>query len=312
MTKTEYRCMDGENPHQKAKLIIDERVPACSIFAAEILGGPELSYNDLVDCDSALALMREFKDEQGAVNLMFHHGNPCGLTVNPDTEKGFCHVLEVSDDTSIIEGIYVCSKTVTESMANHIVKNCYLHAVIARDFEESAVKLLKTHEQLTICKLNSMFEDIPDCAKEVRQLIGGKLVQDYNTALINKIEFITSRHASEEEMKQLLIAWKVVKHTKTNAIVLVKDNATVAIAPGLNNRIWSVKHALERAKDSAEGSVMASDAIIPLCESVEIAGKAGITAIIEPGGWFKENENIAVAEQYGIAMVTTGVNQFKH
>ncbi len=312
MIKTKYLYLTGENPHQSAELIIDEQVPKCSIFASEALGGPELNYNDLIDCDSALGLMREFRDEQDVINLMFHHGNPCGLSVDSDAEKGFYHVLEVSDGTSIIEGIYVTSGIITEKMANHIVNHLYLHVVIARGYEGESVEILKSHEQLTILKLETMFEDIPKASKEMKQLIGGKLIQDYNNALVNKIEYITSRQATEEELKQLLIAWKVVKHTKTNAIVLVKENATVGIAPGLNNRIWSVQHAIERAGEKAAGSVLASDAIIPLCESVEIAGKAQIRAIIEPGGWYKEDENIEVANKYDIAMVTTGVNQFKH
>lgn len=312
MRKMKYYYLAGENPHQKAELIIDENVPECSVFASEFLSGPKLNYNDLVDCDSALGLMREFKDEKDFVNLMFHHGNPCGLTVNADNERGFYHVLRVSDPTSIIEGIYVSSGTVTEKMAEKIVDQCYLHAVIARNYDEKSVEILKKHEQLTVMKLETMFADIPDSQKEVKQLIGGKLIQDYNNELIREAKCITRRQAGDEELKQLMIAWKVVKHTKTNAIVLVKENATVGIAPGLNNRIWSVKHAIERAGLSADGAVMASDAIIPLCESVKIAGEAKITAIIEPGGWFKEDENINAANRCNMAIVTTGVNQFKH
>lgn len=137
-------------------------------------------------------------------------------------------------------------------------------------------------------------------------------MQESNELLINHVEVISKAKPDNDCMTQLMLAWRVVKHTKTNAIVLVKDNSTVGIGPGLNNRVWSTEQAIARAGEKARGSVLASDAIIPLCESIEIAGKAGIVAIIEPGGWFKENDNIAVADHYGIAMVTTGVNQFKH
>lgn len=304
--------MEGENPHQKAELIIDENVPKCSLFASSLLAGPWLNYNDLIDCDSALALMREFKEESNVVNLMYHHANPCGLTCNPCVEKGFMHMLKITDSTSIIEGMFITSGCITKKIAEYIVEHLYLHAIIAREYEKGTVEILKQHKQLSILELKSMFEDIPSAAKEIKQLMGGTLIQDYNTMLFDNLKFITSRHATKEELEQLLIAWKVVKHTKTNAIVLVKDKTTVGIAPGLNNRIWSVNHAIERAGSLAKGSVLASDAIIPLCESIEIAAKAQITAIIEPGGWYKEDENIEVANKYNIAMVTTGINQFKH
>lgn len=305
------RALVGENPHQSATLYEAAEVPACSIIKAQRIAGDELNFNDLIDSDAALALIREFPKEEGAVAVFFHHGNPCAVAVDNGAEAAYCRALENCDPTSIIEGILVLNDVLDASIAQRI-NELYLHVVIAEDVTNEAKELLAKQSQLTIYKHPDMLVPVFPNQSEYKAIVGGLLVQDSNELLIDHVETITKAKPSKDCMTQLMLAWRVVKHTKTNAIVLVKDNSTVGIGPGLNNRIWSTEQAIARAGEKARGSVLASDAIIPLCDSVEIAGKAGIIAIIEPGGWFKENENIAVADRYGITMVTTGFNQFKH
>ena len=305
------RDLIGENPHQKAELYLDDKLPKSSLFSAEVIFGRELSYNDIIDSDAALSLIREFKDDKDIISVMFHHGNPCGLAKGKDHSETFDKVVEISDPTSIIEGIYISNAMLTPEVAKKI-SNLFLNVVIVNGVEEAAIGLLKDQHQLTIINHPNMFDNEEKEYKEVKRLNGGYLYQDYNSELIKEINCITIDKVSEYDLEQLIIAWKVAKHTKTNAIVLVRDSCTVGIGPGLNNRIWSTMQAIERAGSLADGSYMASDAIIPLPESIELAGNAGVKAIIEPGGWYKERENIVVAEKYHIAMVTTGINQFKH
>lgn len=307
----QIRVLTGENPHQSATLYEAAEVPACSIIKAQRVAGGELSFNDLVDSDAALALIREFPKEEGSVAVFFHHGNPCAVAVDNGAEAAYCRALENCDPTSIIEGILVINDVVDAPVARRI-KELYLHVVIAENVTDEAKDILAEQSQLTIYKHPDMLAPAFPNQREYKAIVGGLLVQDSNERLIDHVEAISKVKPDKDCMTQLMLAWRVVKHTKTNAIVLVKDNSTVGIGPGLNNRVWSTEQAIARAGEKARGSVLASDAIIPLCESIEIAGKAGIVAIIEPGGWFKENENIAVANHYGIAMVTTGVNQFKH
>lgn len=304
------RELVGENPHQKATLYENEDVPACSLLRAEKVYGRDLSFNDTVDTDGALALIREFKKEEGVTVVTYHHGNPCGVAIGKNSYEAFTKAIKASDATSLIEGIVVVNDVVDVDIAKEIA-NMYLDVLVCINITNEALEILNKFEQLTIFKHPNML-NIPTAQKEVKTIMGGCLVQDYNDAVYEELNTISTRKASEEEMKQMLLAYRVVKHVKTNAIVLAKDDATTGIGPSLNNRIWSTMQAIERAGENAKGSVLASDAIIPLCESVEIAGKAGVTAIIQPGGWFKENENLEVSERYNMAMITTGINQFKH
>lgn len=305
------RSLLGENPHQNACLYAAESVPACSLLKAQLVQGEPLSFNNIVDTDGALALIREFPKEEGVTAVLYHHGNPCAVAVGERAETAFLQAKENCDATSVIEGILVLNGTVNKALAERI-HEMYLHVLVCMEIEEEALRILADHTQLTVFRHPNMMEPVPSSSVEVKSILGGLLVQDYNLGVAEKYETITGQEPDEDTMHQLKIAWRVVKHTKTNAMLLVRDNGTVGIGPGLNNRIWSVEEALRRAGERARGSVLASDAIIPLCESVTLAGEAGVTAIIEPGGWYKEDENIAQAEKYGITMVTTGINQFKH
>ena len=225
--------------------------------------------------------------------------------------EALTNAIDHSDPTSIIEGIYVTNGIIDETEAA-LLNRLFLHVVIASDVTSQAGRILRDQQQLTLLSHPHLMEKPASLGKEIRQLVGGYLIQTRNDQLFIKLKSTTSRTPSEAEIQQLLIAWKVVKHTKTNAIVLVKGKTTVGIGPGLNNRVWSTQQAIERAGNHAKGSVMASDAILPLPESITLAGEAGVTAIIEPGGWYKESENIKEAEKYGIAILTTGINQFCH
>lgn len=305
------QTLQGENSHQQATLYKSKEVPKCSLFNAETICGPSLSFNDIVNTDAALALIREFPKEEGVTAVLYHHGNPCGVAVADNSKAAIMKAIEVSDVTSIIEGVLVTNDVIDLPLAV-CINDLILSVVVAQDFTKEAINLLQDKQHLTVLKHPQMMEPLPPSTQEIQTIVGGGLVQDYNIALIEKLVTVTSREATEQELKQLMLAWKVVKHTKSNAIVLVRDNATVGIGPGANNRIWSTQQAVIRAGAKAKGSVLASDSIIPLCESVRIAGQAGVTAIVEPGGWYKEDENVQVAEKYNMAIITTGVNHFKH
>lgn len=306
-----FRTLQGENPHQKAWLYVNDSMPSGSIFKAERLQGEELSFNDIVDTDGALALMREFSKEEGTVALFYHHGNPCALAIADEAEKAFLQAKENCDTTSVIEGILIINDTVDDSLAVHI-SEMYLHVLVCTDITKEAMDLLRGQDQLTVYRHVDMLAPAPADSVEAKCILGGVLVQECNLAVADKYETITGSEPDEQILKQLKIAWRVAKHTKTNAIVLVKDNGTIGIGPGLNNRIWSMQEAIRRAGEKVKGSVMSSDAIIPLPETIAIAGKAGVKAIIEPGGWFKEDENIAEAKKHDMTIVVTGINQFKH
>lgn len=305
------RTLPGENPHQSAWLYISQTPPVGSLLLAERLQGGELSFNDMVDTDGALALMREFTKEEGVTVLFYHHGNPCSLAIAQEGEQAFLRAKDNCDMTSVIEGILIVNDRVDEKLAVHIGQ-LYLHVLVCTDITEEALTLLGEQSQLTILRHPGMMEPASGDEVETKCILGGVLVQQSNLSLAEGYETITGKEPDETVLQQLKIAWRVVKHTKTNAIVLVKDNGTVGIGPGLNNRIWSVEEAIRRAGEKARGSVLASDAIIPLSEAVLMAGEAGVKAIVEPGGWYAEDKNILEAEKYGMTMVVTGVNQFKH
>ncbi|WP_314001446.1 bifunctional phosphoribosylaminoimidazolecarboxamide formyltransferase/IMP cyclohydrolase [uncultured Paenibacillus sp.] len=300
----------GENPHQKAAFYTKPLAGAGSITTAEQLHGKELSYNNINDANAALAIVKEF-DEPAVVAVK--HMNPCGVGIGADVHEAYQKAY-AADPTSIFGGIVAANRAIGVETAE-LLNDIFLEIVIAPDFTPAALEVLTKKKNIRLLKLGELA-----AAKErkpewlITSVEGGMLVQesDVHTLSDADLKVVTERQPTAEELKQLLFAWKVVKHVKSNAILLASDNMTVGVGAGQMNRVGAARIAIEQAGGKARGAVLASDAFFPMGDTLELAAKAGITAVIQPGGSIKDEESIAVANANGIAMVMTGVRHFKH
>jgi len=303
----------GENPHQAAAVYIEGRPRAGSLAAAEQLNGKELSHNNYLDFDSALSLIAEFTEPCCAV---IKHRNACGCAAGSSLGK----VIEaaiMADSLSAFGGIVAINHTVDDSAAAVIMKVLKevrkFDGIAAPDYSGNALAMLKEKKNMMILKMGPLTGHPPHHVT-VRSIGGGLLAQEPDTRAIRRDELrvVTKRDPGPEEMNELLFAWRIAKHIVSNAIVLAKNRCTVGIGSGQVNRVGSVIIAARQAGSRAKGSVMASDAFFPYPDGVEEAGKAGVTAAIQPGGSVKDTEVIKAADAAGMAMVLTGIRHFKH
>ncbi|UJW56785.1 bifunctional phosphoribosylaminoimidazolecarboxamide formyltransferase/IMP cyclohydrolase [Bacillus sp. A116_S68] len=297
----------GENPHQQAAFYERPLGNPVSIARAEQLHGKELSYNNINDADAALAVIRDFN---GPAVAAIKHMNPCGVGIGSSIFDAYTKAYE-ADPTSIFGGIIACNREVDEETALKM-KEIFLEIIIAPSFSKAALAVLTEKKNLRLLTVD-LSSDQP-IEQRMTTVSGGALMQETDTLSYEDVEVTipTKRKPSDNELEQIKLAWKVVKHVKSNAIVLAKDDMTIGVGAGQMNRVGAAKIALEQAGDKAEGSVMASDAFFPMSDTVEAAGQAGIKAIIQPGGSKRDQESIDMADKYGIAMVFTGVRHFKH
>ncbi|WP_080145773.1 bifunctional phosphoribosylaminoimidazolecarboxamide formyltransferase/IMP cyclohydrolase [Marinilactibacillus piezotolerans] len=298
----------GENSHQSAVFYEDPMAGPFSIAKAEQLHGKALSYNNIKDADAAIRMAREF-DEPAAVAVK--HMNPCGIGIGDTIEEAFDRAYE-ADSISIFGGIVVLNREVTLELAEKLHK-IFLEIVIAPAFTEAAFEKLSSKKNIRLLKLD--FSEAASAGKEFVSVLGGLLIQDQDwIAETDKPEWkvVTETEPTPEQLKALELNWKVVKHVKSNAIVVGNTNRTLGIGAGQMNRVGAVKIAIEQAGELAEGAVLASDAFFPMNDSVEYAAKHGIKAIIQPGGSIKDQDSIDKANEYGIAMVTTATRHFRH
>lgn len=296
----------GENSHQEATFYEEPLAVNYSIAQAEQLHGKALSYNNIKDADAAIRIARDF-DEPVAVALK--HMNPCGVGVGQDVEQAFDRAYE-ADPVSIFGGIVVVNGEVTKALAEKLHK-IFLEIVIAPSFSEEALAVLTKKKNIRLLELD--FSDAKTGGKEIVSVLGGALRQDQD--LIEEAPewtVPTETEPTDEQWKALAFNWNVVKHVKSNAIVVGNDKRTLGIGAGQMNRVGAVKIAIEEAGEFAEGAVLASDAFFPMDDSVEYAAKHGIKAIIQPGGSIKDQDSIDKANEYGIAMVMTGTRHFRH
>jgi phosphoribosylaminoimidazolecarboxamide formyltransferase / IMP cyclohydrolase len=297
----------GENPHQKAAFY---RKPLGSKFAiahAEQLHGKELSYNNINDADAALQIIKEFS-EPAAVAVK--HMNPCGVGTGESVFNAFEKAFE-ADPVSIFGGIIALNREV-DLMTARKLQEIFLEIIIAPSFSTDALEILQAKKNLRLLTVPFENQNAPE--KKIVSVQGGLLLQeeDYYTLDDAELRVVTKRQPTSEEWKALKLGWKVVKHVKSNAIVVSNDEMTIGIGAGQMNRVGSAKIALEQAGAKADGAAMASDAFFPMDDTVEAAAKAGITAIIQPGGSIRDEDSIKKADEYGMAMVFTGVRHFKH
>ena len=300
----------GENPHQRAAFYRKPLAGKGDLTTAEQLHGKELSYNNINDANAALAIVKEF-DEPAVVAVK--HMNPCGVGIGTTVAEAYRKAYE-SDPTSIFGGIVAANRTIDAETAG-MLSELFLEIVLAPDFTPEALDILTRKKNIRLLKLGEWSraaERKPEWL--VTSVAGGMLVQESDVLSVeaSELKVVTDRQPTEEELKQLLFGWKVVKHVKSNAIVLAKDNMTIGVGAGQMNRVGAARIAVEQAGDKARGAVLASDAFFPMGDTVELAAKAGITAIIQPGGSIRDEESIAAANANGIAMVFTGVRHFKH
>ena len=297
----------GENPHQSAAFYKNMH-PQCSLANATQLHGKELSYNNIQDGNAAIEILKDFEGQPAAVGVK--HMNPCGVGIGETIEAAWDKAYE-ADPVSIFGGIVALNAPVSVALAEKLSK-IFLEIIIAPAFEPEAFEILSKKKNIRLMTLDTTLE--PSAKYKVTNVMDGLLVQDMDTKQItaDDLRCVTNRKPTEEEIEQLLFAWKVVKHVKSNAIVLVKDNMTIGVGAGQMNRVGAAKIAIEEAGEKAKGSVMASDAFFPMPDTVEEAVKAGVTAIIQPGGSIKDQLSIDVCNEYGIAMVYTGIRHFKH
>lgn len=299
----------GENPHQKAHYYKEITPWSGSLSQAQQLHGKELSFNNINDTNGALEALKEFQEP--AV-VAVKHANPCGVGTGYDIYDAYVKAYE-ADPTSIFGGIVAANRAVDEMTAQEINK-IFIEIVIAPDFTEAALEILTQKPNIRLLKLPDILAQAPKDALDIKKTAGGLLIQEKDSILYDKDELkvVTNRIPTERERKDMEFAMKVVKHVKSNGIVIVKDGKTIGIGPGQVNRIWAVQNAIRQATGDLKGAVMASDAFFPFDDCVTAAADAGITAIIHPGGSKNDQLSIDKANELGIAMVLSGVRHFKH
>ncbi|MDX6305688.1 MAG: phosphoribosylaminoimidazolecarboxamide formyltransferase / cyclohydrolase [Blastocatellia bacterium] len=298
----------GENPHQKAALYFFDG-PAGDqggIALSELLNGKEMSFNNFVDADAAYQLVCDFDDLACAV---IKHTNPAGAALGASAEEAYRKAL-ACDPVSAFGGIVAFNRKVDEAAARAVTE-IFVEVLVAPDYEPEALQVLKSKKNLRV--LRTFKTETPE-ALEYKQISGGMLVQTRDTHRLQRddLKVVTKRAPTESETGDLLFAWTVCKHTKSNAIVYVRDRQTVGVGAGQMSRVDSVKIGAMRAQLPTTGSVLASDAFFPFRDGLDEAAKHGITAVIQPGGSVRDDEVIAAADEHGLAMVFTGIRHFKH
>lgn len=297
----------GENPHQSAALYVD--ATGSGIAHAELLHGTPLSYNNILDGDAALRSIREFT-QPGCV--VVKHTNPCGLALHPDQKEAYLRAFS-GDSVSAYGGIVGFNTTVTVA-ATEAMKGVFYEVMIAPDYEPAALEILSKRQKLRVLKVANFFTH--PSSFEVKTVSGGVLLQSPNPPIKDKDaegwQAVTDAKPTDKQQEDLLFAWKISKHIKSNAIVLVKDNTLVGMGAGQPNRLQSIHIALKIAGEKAKGAVLASDAFMPFPDNVELAVQGGIVAIVQPGGSIRDKESIEAANKANIPMLFTGSRNFLH
>jgi len=306
----------GENPHQKAAFYIEPGLQRPCLATAESLHGKELSFNNLLDLDSALNLAREFKEHAAVV---IKHNNPCGAAIGLTLEEAFRKAYE-GDPLSAYGGVLAFNREVDEATAYQITEpKRFIECIIAPEFSDAALDLITTRptwkKSVRLLRTGELTEDpARSHALDFRCVDGGFLVQgrDRIDNDFADIKIVTKRKPTDAEMEDLRFAWAVCRHVKSNAIVLAKDGMAVGVGAGQMSRVDSVHLSVRKAGDRSRGSVLASDAFFPFRDNIDEAAKAGVKAIVQPGGSMRDQDSIDACDEHGMAMVLTGVRHFRH
>lgn len=295
----------GENPHQPAAWYSSSNTGWSN---AEQLQGKELSYNNLVDLEAARRIITEFSADEPAAAVL-KHTNPCGVAIASTLAQAYERAFN-GDNVSAFGGIVALNQTIDRTTATALTKT-FLECVVAPGCDEDAAEILQKKSKLRILLLPNLATGEK---QTVKAIAGGLLVQASDDAIENpdNWEIVTDKKPTPSEIAEMLFAQKVVKHVKSNAIVVTKDRTTVGIGAGQMNRVGAVKIALEQAKDAAQGGILASDGFFPFDDSVRTAAAAGIKAIIQPGGSIRDKDSIAAANELNLIMVLSGTRHFLH
>jgi len=303
----------GENPHQPAAFYVEGNSRGANVATAEILHGKELSYNNLLDLDSALNLVREFSEPAAVV---IKHNNPCGAAASDTLEEAFRKAYE-GDPLSAFGGILSFNRELDEATAMQITEpNRFIECIIAPNYGPKAFEILTTRpswkKNVRVLRTGPLTKT--GTALDFRRVDGGLLVQARDTGIdeFGQLKVATTRTPSEQERADLLFAWLVCKHVKSNAIVLAKNRQVLGVGAGQMSRVDSVQIAVKKAGDRGRGSVLASDAFFPFRDNVDAAAAAGVTAIVQPGGSMRDQDSIDACNQHGLTMVFTGYRHFRH
>jgi phosphoribosylaminoimidazolecarboxamide formyltransferase/IMP cyclohydrolase len=312
-----YELRYGENPHQRAAFYADARSPLASavharpsIATAEVLGGKQLSYNNILDLDAALGLCLEFAAPAAVV---VKHNNPCGVATDRDISVAYQRARD-ADATSAFGGIVAVNREVDEALAKLLVET-FLECVVAPGYSAAARDVLSSKKNLRLVAATGSWEPVSsELAWSVRTIAGGALVQTVDHGMVDlaAAKIATKRAPTAQERADLAFAWRVAKHVKSNAIVFAKDGVTVAIGAGQMSRVDSVRICERKAGDKLKGAVVASDAFFPFRDGVDVLAAAGAIAVVQPGGSVRDDEVIGAADEHGLAMLFTGMRHFRH
>jgi phosphoribosylaminoimidazolecarboxamide formyltransferase/IMP cyclohydrolase len=306
----------GENPHQKAAFYVEPGARHACVATAEVLHGKELSYNNILDLDSALNLVREFAEPAAVV---IKHNNPCGAAVGATLEEAFRKAYE-GDPLSAYGGILAFNRELDEATARQITEpNRFVECIIAPGYSEAAFQLLTTRpswkKSVRLLRTGPLEADGARAQSlDYRRVDGGLLVQtrDVGGDDFAQRRVVTRRPPTDAELADLRFAWMVCKHVKSNAIVLARGGMVVGVGAGQMSRVDAVHLAVRKAGERSRGAVLASDAFFPFRDNIDEAAKAGVTAVVQPGGSMRDADSIAACDEHGLAMVLTGVRHFRH
>lgn len=297
----------GENPHQEASFYREVLDIPGTIPSGKQLHGKQMSFNNINDASGALEILNEFEEP---TVVAVKHTNPCGIGSGANILEAYTKAYEC-DRESIFGGIIAVNREIDSSTAEKMSK-IFIEIILAPSFTDKAISILTKKKDIRLIQIGSLDKDKYK-SMDYKRVLGGILIQERNEGLpMDEFKVVTKRKPEKEELEDLLFAWKSVKNIKSNGIVIAKDKATIGIGVGEVNRFWATENAIKRSKEKAPNSVVASDGFFPFKDSIEALAKAGIKAIIQPGGSIKDAEVIEEADKNNIAMIFTGIRYFKH
>lgn len=298
----------GENPHQTSAFYKEPVVTEKCITNAVQLHGKQLSFNNILDANDALELVKDFERPTATV---VKHTNPCGAASADNITEAYERAMDV-DSLSAFGGVIAVNRPLTLKIAEK-VSRIFVEVLIAPSYEPGALNMLTKKKNIRILETGELGE-VDQNSLDIKRVVGGALVQDRNLAHVNvrELEVISDRKPTEEELASMDYAWRVIKHVKSNSIVFAKGSVTTGIGAGQMSRVDAVKIAGFKADERAKGSAMASDAFFPFRDGIDEAAKVGVTAVIQPGGSIRDKEVIEAVNEHGMAMVFTGLREFKH
>jgi phosphoribosylaminoimidazolecarboxamide formyltransferase/IMP cyclohydrolase len=299
----------GENPHQSAAFYTTPEISVSGVSNADKLQGKELSFNNILDLESAFEIVKEF---EGPACSVIKHTNPCGVAVAADLTEAFLNAW-AGDPISAFGSIIGFNRVVDKQTAQEIIKAGFVECIIAPGYDQEALGIFLERKNVRLLETGKIRKD-EAYDYDMKRVVGGLLIQERDLKNLNRedLRVVTDKKVSDSELDSLIFGWKVVKNVKSNAIVLTQGTRVVGVGAGQMSRVDAVYMAISKAKDKTKGSLLASDAFFPKPDAIELAAENGITAIIQPGGSVKDDEVIEACNRSGVSMLFTGFRHFKH